>query len=627
MRLNRTPNPLNRDARNKENENWDTIQQKFNNVVEEVSDAAFQKVIDGSKIDWEQMVDKVSDLPSNVETGETRGVKEDNKIYRFNGTDWIPIAEINLNPIAEVDQRLTTQLAQTNEELSEFRGFGKNRAIFTIHSDDGRLGDYTVLLPILKEYGIPASIAIPPDNIGLNDYMTWGQIDELVNQHGWSVMSHTLNETQLPDVSLEEVDRQLRESKRKIEAKGYRCDHFVYPNGRFDDSHVEIAKKYYKSSGTVDYDGFNEYPVKSHYLRRSYLHPGENYVQSVKNELDILAARGGWFILFTHGQNLTGAYGATLQSYLREIIEYVQSLNIEVLNHDEAWEEIGNVIDLGLYGSDSSKNKETTFVLAKNGKFLVNNLKDVDYIKTYSSVKYGGETLVATKGATEYEAGKITVEQVSSNGAPNFPESKPGTLITNRFITFGGYPYQEYRILNSSKVYHRFWDGSAWTTWQLQTINLLGANDIGVSTSPSTLGKGITHTQITNNKALEYPDGRAGTLITYNLIEFAGYPWQEYHVLNLNRVWRRFWRGSVSGWSEWEVVQGAEERIIPVAASSSRYDVALELPQKDSNYMAIITPAWNADSVWVENITETSFRVSWTNAPTAESKFAYRIVR
>lgn len=111
MRLNRTPNPLNRDARNKENENWDTIQQKFNNVVEEVSDAAFQKVIDGSKIDWEQMVDKVSDLPSNVETGETRGVKEDNKIYRFDGTDWIPIAEINLNPIAEVDSRLSSQLA------------------------------------------------------------------------------------------------------------------------------------------------------------------------------------------------------------------------------------------------------------------------------------------------------------------------------------------------------------------------------------------------------------------------------------------------------------------------------------------------------------------------------------
>lgn len=118
MKLNRTPNPLNRDARNKENENWDTIQQKFNDVVEEVSDKAFSKVIDGSKIDWEQMVDKVSDLPSNVETGETRGVKEDNKIYRFNGTDWIPIAEINLNPIAEVDQRLTTQLAQTSQDIN-----------------------------------------------------------------------------------------------------------------------------------------------------------------------------------------------------------------------------------------------------------------------------------------------------------------------------------------------------------------------------------------------------------------------------------------------------------------------------------------------------------------------------
>src|SRR5690625_2528818 len=109
--------PLNRENRNNHNDNFKELYDDFKNVVDKVSDEAFNKVIDGSKIDWSKMVDTVNDLPSNAEVGETRGVKSDNKIYRYNGSSWIDIAEINLNPIAEVDDRLSSQLADTVQEL------------------------------------------------------------------------------------------------------------------------------------------------------------------------------------------------------------------------------------------------------------------------------------------------------------------------------------------------------------------------------------------------------------------------------------------------------------------------------------------------------------------------------
>lgn len=107
---------LNRNNRNNHNDNFEELYKDFNNVVEKVSKEAFDQVIEGSKIDWSQMVNDVSDLPSDAKTGDTKGVKSDNKIYRFDGSDWIPIAEINLNPISEVDDRLTSQLADTAKQ-------------------------------------------------------------------------------------------------------------------------------------------------------------------------------------------------------------------------------------------------------------------------------------------------------------------------------------------------------------------------------------------------------------------------------------------------------------------------------------------------------------------------------
>lgn len=123
---------LDRNNLNNHNDNYEELYNDFKNVVDRVSDEAFNKVIAGSRIDWSQMVDTVNDLPSNVNEGETRGVKSDNKIYRYDGSNWIAIAEINLNPISEVDDRLTTQLAELD---------GVNVKYFTGVSDTEKINN------------------------------------------------------------------------------------------------------------------------------------------------------------------------------------------------------------------------------------------------------------------------------------------------------------------------------------------------------------------------------------------------------------------------------------------------------------------------------------------------------
>src|SRR5699024_980495 len=65
------------------------------------------------RLNWDTMVEKYSDLPSDAKKGTTIGVKEDSLVYRYDGSKWVDIYEINLNPISEVDDRLSSQLAQT----------------------------------------------------------------------------------------------------------------------------------------------------------------------------------------------------------------------------------------------------------------------------------------------------------------------------------------------------------------------------------------------------------------------------------------------------------------------------------------------------------------------------------
>lgn len=123
--LNRTESPLSREERYKINENWTRIESSYNGVVDVVATQAFEKVVDSAKLDWLQPVDTFADLKTtypNATVGNTAmvrntGIDGISEVYRFDGTSWKLIEEVNSNPINEIDQRLTGQLEETEQEL------------------------------------------------------------------------------------------------------------------------------------------------------------------------------------------------------------------------------------------------------------------------------------------------------------------------------------------------------------------------------------------------------------------------------------------------------------------------------------------------------------------------------
>src|SRR5699024_5602406 len=186
------------------------------------------------------MVDSVEELPTDANEGETRGVKSDNKIYRFNGTNWIPITEINLNPIAEVDQRLTTQLAETDEQrFYESMVNRKKPGMYASYvDDDGNTGVFTKLLPLAREYGIPFTSALITSRLDAPNMMTEAQRKEAHESGLIEFISHTHNHdvnNRPNDMSEEELYADFLTSKSIMRSKGYNYHGIVLPFGDRND--------------------------------------------------------------------------------------------------------------------------------------------------------------------------------------------------------------------------------------------------------------------------------------------------------------------------------------------------------------------------------------------------------
>ncbi len=102
--------------------------------------------------------------------------------------------------------------------------------------DDGYRDFYTDAFPTLAEFGFSASVYLPTAYISCGGEMfkqkkclSWGEVKEL-RRHGISFGSHTATHPKLIELSLDEVRKELFDSKRTLESElGERITTFAYP--------------------------------------------------------------------------------------------------------------------------------------------------------------------------------------------------------------------------------------------------------------------------------------------------------------------------------------------------------------------------------------------------------------
>ncbi len=121
--------------------------------------------------------------------------------------------------------------------------------------DDGYLDNYTNAFPILKKYGMHATIFVIPAFTGVYpNYMTWDQLKEM-EQNGITIESHTLTHPKLEELPDDEIRTELLNSKNMLEENlGHPIEFLAYPTGTYNLHIAGIAQDLgYKGAFTIKY--------------------------------------------------------------------------------------------------------------------------------------------------------------------------------------------------------------------------------------------------------------------------------------------------------------------------------------------------------------------------------------
>lgn len=97
--------------------------------------------------------------------------------------------------------------------------------------DDGYADSATAALPVLEEYGFPATFYIAVSLIGQPGYMSWEQV-ELLRDSGMEIGSHTMNHADLTGLNTTAAYAEIVESREALEQRlGVPILSFSYPAG------------------------------------------------------------------------------------------------------------------------------------------------------------------------------------------------------------------------------------------------------------------------------------------------------------------------------------------------------------------------------------------------------------
>lgn len=210
--------------------------------------------------------------------------------------------------------------------------------------DDGFKSTYTLALPILSARGIKA-VEFP--TTGFIDSgvtgdgfpaMTWAEVQNLQNQYGWEIGSHTLTHPELPTVNLNQIKNELTQSKTILESKGFNVSSLATPYGAYDNNVLREALKIYNlHRGFWDRDDQNIYPYDRSVVLVQSSEQGVT-VPNIKSWIDQAVSQKKWLVLVFHdvAPQLNPNYEyTTTTNDLTQIADYIKQKGIKVvtMNH------------------------------------------------------------------------------------------------------------------------------------------------------------------------------------------------------------------------------------------------------------------------------------------------------
>jgi peptidoglycan/xylan/chitin deacetylase (PgdA/CDA1 family) len=141
----------------------------------------------------------------------------------------------------------------TLAELARRAGGGAPEpGLAAVTFDDGMRNNHTTALPILSEYGIPATVYVTIGFIGgESPWIGSGGDREMMDEHelrelaaaGWELGAHTMTHPDLSGLDYDACLKEIEDSRVELERiGGVRVETFAYPFGRYGPAALAAAR-------------------------------------------------------------------------------------------------------------------------------------------------------------------------------------------------------------------------------------------------------------------------------------------------------------------------------------------------------------------------------------------------
>lgn len=325
--------------------------------------------------------------------------------------------------------------------------------VITIIMDDINHDDYTWVYPLQQTYGINATHAIVSNKIinPTDSTMSIAQMN-ILKAFGDDFVGHTRTHANLTTLDSTQLYRELVESKYETDSAGFPVKGFVPPFGATDAVSLAMIRKYYQSSIRTISTGQNQVPLNSYGITRFSI--DGSTLADIKAGIRAGIASGGWTVFALHPYNVE--YNSTAgKAKVESVFAFLRdSVDVSVLNYTDAYNVFSNPIETG----DRTTNNWTS--IGSDGNIYGGNIMSVR-VPADLYTKYGN---LASAPSSAFPLSKWSSAQVNGANATGMPNNEAGILTT--WGEVGLYAHQDYWTYNKNQKWMRYWDGSAWTTWQ-----------------------------------------------------------------------------------------------------------------------------------------------------------------
>ena len=338
----------------------------------------------------------------------------------------------------------TTEITKSAKRDLSLSTIKRDIPLVSFVDDDGNPAVLTKLRPLAEMYGVPFTICMPSDFIMNGNGLSVAQLKDLQDSNGFEIASHGKTHTPInTSMPNEQQEVEVYESWRQMRELGLNVETIVYPYGQSTPYAREIVSRYYKAGVSTD-TRLNPTPLLTYRLGRLQFPTTGWTLSNYTAKVDEAIANKSWLIFMLHcGQ---AEHDAATQTILEQLIQYVQSVNVDIVNITDGIDISGNVIDIN----------EQSIYYAKNGK---NNIRDYYFEpidNSNNNASHNGSHLPA-----DFTDNKATINILTTSAdTATMPNGQRGALLTQKGNQASSVASQFY--LTTRGLFYRSGSGTAW---------------------------------------------------------------------------------------------------------------------------------------------------------------------